>query len=402
MIVLVVNCGSSSIKYQLYEMPEKKVLAKGLVEKVGENGSMLTHRRGGEKFEINQDIPNHKVGIELILKCLTSPETGVLGNVKEISAVGHRVVHGGESYSDAMRIDQDVMTCIEECSDLAPLHNPPNLIGINECRGALPGVPMVAVFDPAFHQTLPRHAFLYALPYEAYEKYRIRKYGFHGTSHAYITHRAATLLGKAVDQVNLVTCHLGNGCSMTAVRGGKSVDTTMGFTPLAGLIMGTRCGDIDPAIIPFLMSKPEYAGKVAEIDKMMNKKSGLLGVSGVSNDMRDLAADAAKNGDASRAQLAIDMFCYRVKSYVGSYMAILGRVDAICFMGGIGENGADVRAASLSNMENYGVLVDSTKNKTMLGGKEGDISPDGSKIKVLVIPTDEEGWIAEETYKLCK
>ncbi|MCD8139627.1 MAG: acetate kinase [Planctomycetaceae bacterium] len=401
MIVLVVNCGSSSIKYQLYEMPEKKVMAKGLAEKVGESGSMLTHRRGDEKFELTQNIPNHKVGIELILSCLTSPEMGVLSNVKEISAVGHRVVHGGESYSDAMRIDQDVMTCIEECSDLAPLHNPPNLIGINECRAALPGVPMVAVFDTAFHQTLPRAAYLYPLPYEAYEKYRIRKYGFHGTSHAYITHRAAAILGKPVDQVNLVTCHLGNGCSMAAVRGGKSVDTTMGFTPLAGLMMGTRCGDIDPAIIPYLLSKPEYANKVAEIDKMMNKKSGLLGISGVSNDMRDLGDDAAKSGPDSRSKLAIDMFCYRVKHYVGAYMAILGRVDAICFMGGIGENGADVRAECLSNMENFGVLVDTEKNKT-LRGKEGDISTDGSKIKILVIPTDEEGFIAEETYNLCK
>ena len=401
MIVLVVNCGSSSIKYQLYNMPEKTVLAKGLAEKVGENNSLLTHRKGDEKFEIAKPIPNHKVGIELILSCLTDAKMGVLSNVKEISAVGHRVVHGGEAYSDAMRIDQDVLTCIEECSDLAPLHNPPNLIGINECRAALPGVPMVAVFDTAFHQTLPRQAYLYALPYEAYEKYRIRKYGFHGTSHAYITHRAAAVLGKPVNDLNIITCHLGNGCSMAAVKGGKSVDTTMGFTPLAGLVMGTRSGDIDPAIIPFLANKPEYA-KLADIDKMLNKQSGLLGISGVSNDMRDLAADAAKNGADSRSQLAIDMFCYRVKFFVGAYMAILGRVDAICFMGGIGENGVDVRAGSLANLENFGVSIDPAKNKAMMLGKEGDISVDGSKVKVLVIPTDEEGWIAEETFKLCK
>lgn len=401
MIVLVINCGSSSIKYQLYKMPEKTVLAKGLAEKVGENGSMLTHRRGEEKFEISQPIPNHKVGIELILSCLASPDKGVLSNVKEISAVGHRVVHGGESYSDAMRIDQDVISCIEECSDLAPLHNPPNLIGINECRNALPGVPMVAVFDTAFHQTLPREAFLYPLPYDAYERYRIRKYGFHGTSHAYITHRAASLLKKPVSDLNLITCHLGNGCSMTAVRGGKSVDTTMGFTPLAGLMMGTRCGDIDPAIIPYLVSKPEYS-KVSDVDKMMNKQSGLLGISGVSNDMRDLEAEAAKGGKDSRAQLALDMFCYRVKFYLGAYMAILGRVDGICFMGGIGENGAAVRQNCLANMENYGIAVDREKNGQMIRGKEGEISMDGSKVKVLVIPTDEEGWIAEETYKHCK
>ncbi len=401
MIVLVVNCGSSSIKYQLYNMPEKKVLAKGLAEKIGEATSLLTHRRGGEKFEIAKPIANHKVGIEMILACLTDAKTGVLANVKEISAVGHRVVHGGEAYSDAMRIDQDVLSCIEECSDLAPLHNPPNLIGINECRAALPGVPMVAVFDTAFHQTLPRHAYLYALPYEMYEKYRVRKYGFHGTSHAYITHRAAQLLEKPVSETNIITCHLGNGCSMAAVKNGKSVDTTMGFTPLAGLVMGTRSGDIDPAIIPFLVNKPEYA-KIADIDKMLNKKSGLLGVSGVSNDMRDLAADAGKSGPDSRSQLAIDMFCYRVKSYVGAYMAVLGRVDAVCFMGGIGENGSAVRAGCLSNLENYGISIDEEKNRATMLGKEGDISSAGAKVKVLVIPTDEEGWIAEETFNLCK
>ncbi len=401
MIVLVVNCGSSSIKYQLYNMPEKKVLAKGLAEKVGEATSLLTHRKGDEKFEFAEPLANHKVGIEKILACLTDPKTGVLANVKEISAVGHRVVHGGEAYSDAMRIDQDVLSCIEECSDLAPLHNPPNLIGINECRAALPGVPMVAVFDTAFHQTLPRQAYLYALPYEMYEKYRVRKYGFHGTSHAYITHRAAAILGKPVAETNIITCHLGNGCSMAAVKNGKSIDTTMGFTPLAGLVMGTRSGDIDPAIIPFLVNKPEYS-KVSDIDKMLNKKSGLLGVSGVSNDMRDLAADAAKNGADSRSQLAIDMFCYRVKSFVGAYMAVLGRVDAVCFMGGIGENGYAVRAGSLSNLENYGISIDAEKNKATMLGKEGDISSAGSKVKVLVIPTDEEGWIAEETYTLCK
>ncbi len=397
MIVLVINCGSSSIKYQVYEMPAKKVLAKGLVEKVGEETSLLTHRKGEQKFEISQPIPNHKVGIELLLGCLVDKEKGVLANVKDISAVGHRVVHGGERYSEAVRIDQDVITCIEECSDLAPLHNPPNLIGIQECRNALPGVPMVAVFDTAFHQTLPKQAFLYPLPYEAYEKYRIRRYGFHGTSHAYITHRASAILGKPVEQVNLITCHLGNGCSMTAVKNGKSVETSMGFTPLAGLMMGTRSGDIDPAIIPYLMSKPEYA-KVSEVDKMLNKKSGLLGISGVSNDMRNLQAEADKGND--RAQLAIDMFCYRVKCYVGQYMAVLGRVDAICFMGGIGENGPVIRAKSLANLENFGVVVDQDKNNATRG--EGDVSMAGSKVKVLVIPTDEEGWIAEETYTHCK
>ncbi len=400
MIVLVINCGSSSIKYQLYHMPEKKVLAKGLAEKVGDSDSILTHRRGEEKFVLEKAIPNHKVGIELVLSCLTSKEMGVIASPHEISAVGHRVVHGGENYSDAMRIDPSVLSCIEQCSELAPLHNPPNLIGINECRAALPGVPMAAVFDTAFHQTLPKRAFLYPLPYETYEKYRIRKYGFHGTSHAYVTHRAATILGKPVDEVNLVTCHLGNGCSITAVRGGKSVDTTMGFTPLAGLMMGTRSGDIDPAIIPYLNSKPEYS-KISEIDKLLNKKSGLLGISGVSNDMRALHAEAEKAGKDSRAKLALDMFCYRVKFFIGAYMAILGRVDAVCFMGGIGENDAWVRASSLSGMENMGVVMDLEKNKVSRG-KEEDLSIVGSKVKILVVPTDEEGWIAEETYNLCK
>jgi acetate kinase len=298
-----------------------------------------------------------------------------------------------------MRIDQDVISCIEDCAELAPLHNPPNLIGINECRNALPGVPMVAVFDTAFHQTLPREAFLYPLPYDVYEKYRIRRYGFHGTSHAYVTHRAAALLNKPVDDLNIVTCHLGNGSSMAAVRGGKSVDTSMGFTPLAGLMMGTRCGDIDPAIIPYLLSKPEYR-EYAVVDRMMNKKSGLLGISGLSNDMRDLETDAAKNGKDSRSRLAIDMFCYRIKAYIGSYMAILGRVDAICFMGGIGENGDAVRAKCVAGLENFGVLIDPDKNRGMR--REGEISSAVSKVKLLVVPTDEEGWIAEETYALCK
>lgn len=401
MIILVINCGSSSIKYQLYDMPSKKVLAKGLAEKVGDEKSLLTHRRGEEKFEIAKHMPNHKTGIELILSCLVDPKKGVLSDVRQIGAVGHRVVHGGERYSNAMRIDQDVITCIEECCDLAPLHNPPNLIGIQECRNALPGVPMVAVFDTAFHQTLPREAFLYPLPYEIYERYRIRKYGFHGTSHAYITHRASELLKKPASELNLITCHLGNGCSMTAVRNGKSIDTTMGFTPLAGLMMGTRTGDIDPAIVPYLMSKPEYA-KIPEVDRLLNKKSGLLGISGVSNDMRNLEAEAAKGGADSRSQLAIDMFAYRVRAFIGQYMAVLGRVDALCFMGGIGENGPIVREKSVANLEHYGIIMDLEKNREMIRGKEGDISLAGSKSRIMVIPTDEEGWIAEETFTLCK
>ncbi|MDR1534249.1 MAG: acetate kinase [Planctomycetota bacterium] len=401
MIVLIVNCGSSSIKYQLYDMPGRKVLAKGLLERIGEGASALTHRRGEEKFEIARPIPDHKTGLSLILSCLADPGRGVLKNVREISAVGHRVVHGGERYSNAMRIDQDVIGCIGDCCDLAPLHNPPNLVGIQECTLALPGVPMVAVFDTAFHQTLPREAYLYGLPYEIYERYRIRKYGFHGTSHAYVTNRAAKLLGKPEAEVNLITCHLGNGSSMAAVRNGKSVDTSMGFTPLAGLVMGTRSGDLDPAIIPYLNSKQEYS-RVADIDRMLNKKSGLLGISGISNDMRTLGDEAAKAGASSRPQLAINIFCYRIKAFLGQYMAILGRVDAVCFMGGIGENSAAVREQCLAGLENFGIAIDLQKNRNFPRGEECDISEAASRTRVLVIPTDEEGWIAEETYKLCK
>ncbi|MDR1520233.1 MAG: acetate kinase [Planctomycetota bacterium] len=401
MVILIINCGSSSIKYQLYDMPGKTVMAKGLVERIGEAASALIHRRGEEKFEINQSIPNHKTGIELILSCLVSPDKGVLKNVNQISAIGHRVVHGGERYSNAMRIDGDVIACIEECCDLAPLHNPPNLVGINECLAALPGVPMVAVFDTAFHQTLPREAYLYGLPYEIYERYRIRKYGFHGTSHAYVTYRAAVLLGKPASEINIITCHLGNGSSMAAVKNGKSVDTSMGFTPLAGLVMGTRSGDIDPAIIPYLMSKQEYS-KLSDIDQLLNKKSGLLGVSGVSNDMRNLQEAAARGGPSSRAQLAIDIFCHRIKGFVGQYLAILGRVDAVCFMGGIGENGVAVRGQCLAGLENFGIAVDPDKNRNFPRGQECDISRNGSPTRVFVIPTDEEGWIAEETHKLCQ
>lgn len=399
MIVLVINCGSSSIKYQLYDMPSKKVLAKGLCEKIGDADSSLTHKRGDEKFEIKEPMPTHKEGVALVLKTLTAPNTGVIGSVSEIKAVGHRIVHGGEKYSKAVLIDANVTKAIEECCELAPLHNPPNLIGINECKAALPGVPMAAVFDTAFHQSLPKEAYLYPLPYEMYEKYRIRRYGFHGTSHAFVTEEAAKMLGKPVDQINIITCHLGNGSSMACVRNGKSVDTTMGFTPLAGVMMGTRCGDIDPAIIPFLMSKPEYA-KVADVDKLMNKKSGLLGISGVSNDLRNLQEAAAKG--CERSQLAIDMFCYRVKSFVGAYMAQLGRVDAVCFMGGIGENGVAVRERILAGLENFGIVMDTAKNADMIRGKAGDVAAAGSKTRILVIPTDEEGRIASETFDLVK
>ncbi|MBN2712691.1 MAG: acetate kinase [Planctomycetes bacterium] len=399
MIVLVINCGSSSIKYQLYDMPSKKVLAKGLVEKIGEQISGLSHKYDGKKHEVELSIPNHKAGMEVILKTLTDGEVGVIKEISEIGAVGHRVVHGGEKYSGSVLIDDSVIKCIEDFCDLAPLHNPPNLTGIREAQAALPGVPMVAVFDTAFHQTIPAKAYLYALPYELYEKYRVRKYGFHGTSHAYITHRMAEVLGKPVDETNIITCHLGNGASMAAVENGKCIDTTMGMTPLPGLVMGTRCGDIDPAIIFYLLGKEEFKD-YRDIDKILNKKSGLLGISEFSNDQRDLEEKAEKEGPESRAQLALDIFAYRVSFYIGAYMGIMKHVDAIVFTGGIGENGSIARSASCKPLANVGVELDEAKNNETIRGKEGEISTASSKTKVFVIPTDEEGWIASETFDL--
>lgn len=400
MLVLVINCGSSSIKYQLFEMPAKTVLAKGVVEKIGHKDSSLTHKVDRQKHEIVQAIANHQAGVELILRTLADPEIGVMSDIHDIGAVGHRVVHGGEEYSASVVIGEKVKHCIEKFADLAPLHNPPNLTGIHAVEAALPGVPNVAVFDTAFHQTIPAKAYLYALPYELYEKYGVRKYGFHGTSHAYVLNQAAKMLGQAVEETSVITCHLGNGASMAAIENGKCVDTTMGMTPLAGLVMGTRCGDIDPAIIFYLLGKEEF-NDYHDIDKMMNKKSGLLGVSGVSNDMRDLLAAAEKEGPKSRPQMALDMFCYRLGFYLGAYMAILDKVDAIVFTGGIGENGPDEREGAVHYLHNLDVYLDSEKNKSTIRGKSGDIASDNSKSRVLVIPTDEEGWIASETHRLC-
>ncbi len=397
MLVLVVNCGSSSIKYQLFRMPEREVLAKGLVERIGEEGSRLKHEAGGEKHAVEQAVADHKAGMQLITNTLTDPSVGVIGSLDEIGAVGHRVVHGGETYSGSVLIDEDVIHCIEDYADLAPLHNPPNLTGIREARAVLPKAPMVAVFDTAFHQTLPKHAYLYALPYAFYEKYRIRRYGFHGTSHAYVTRRAAEMLGKPESEVNLITVHLGNGCSMAAVKNGQSVDTSMGLTPLEGLVMGTRCGDIDPAIFFYLLSRPEY-DSYQEVDRVLNKQSGLLGVSGISNDMRTLE-EKEEEGD-ERARLAIDIFAYRIRKYVGAYMAVLGRTDAICFMGGIGENGPIERGRALEGLEQLGIALDPEKNDATIRGTEGDIATPESHVRVLVVPTDEEGWIARETYEI--
>ncbi len=399
MIVLVINCGSSSIKYQLYKMPEQKVLAKGIIERIGIDGSKLTHKVDDEKHVFEENVPNHEIGMGLILKTLTDPSVGVLKDITEIKAVGHRVVHGGEKYSGSVIIDDDVQKVIEEMSDLAPLHNPPNLTGIRAAQQALPGVPNVAVFDTAFHQSLPREAYLYAIPYELYEKHAIRKYGFHGTSHAYVTRRAAELLDRPLHQVNLVTCHLGNGASICCVKEGKSVDTSMGLTPLAGVSMGTRSGDVDPAIMFFLLKKG-ICKTPEEVDELLNKKSGMLGTSGITSDMRDLEEIAAKEGRDSRAQLALDIFDYRITFYIGAYMAILPSVDAIVFTGGIGENGFLSRSVVCSTLGNLGIDFDEQVNRSMMRGKEGFISKLGSAVKVMVIPTDEEGYIASETFDL--
>ncbi len=397
MKVLVINCGSSSIKYQLFEMPEEKVLAKGLLEKIGEETSPLTHQAKGESFKTKEAIPDHKKGLRFILDVLLDKENGVIGDIKEISAVGHRVVHGGEKFTGSVLITKEVRDTIEEYADLAPLHNPPNLVGIDASMELFPGVPQVACFDTAFHQTIPEEAYIYAVPYELYEKYKIRRYGFHGTSHRYVARRAAGLLGKDKYDVNLITCHLGNGCSITAVKGGKSIDTSMGLTPLEGVAMGTRSGDIDPAITFHLMER--LGMKPEEIDTLLNKKSGLLGVSGVSNDMRDVH-EAAVSGN-KRAALAIDIFSYRIKKYIGAYMAVLGKVDAVVFTGGIGENATFIREKVCTGLEELGISLDIKKNQDARG-KEAFINTENSKVKILVIPTNEEGRIAHDTYEMAK
>lgn len=396
MKVLVVNCGSSSIKYQLINMIDESVLAKGLVERIGLDGSVLTHQpEGKDKVVINADISNHSIGIKLVIDALTDSQHGVISSMKEIAAVGHRVVHGAEKFADSVLITPAVMQALEECIEMAPLHNPPNIMGINACSEIMPGVPQVGVFDTAFHQTMPKQAFLYAIPYEAYEKYGIRKYGFHGTSHKYVSQRAAELMGEQLTNLRVITCHLGNGASIAAIKHGKCIDTSMGFTPLDGLAMGTRCGAIDPAIIPFLMKKENMT--TDEVDSYLNKKSGVLGISGVSSDFRDIedAADAGKE----RSQLALDMFAYRVRKYIGSYVAALGGVDVIVFTAGLGENSISMRDQICNGLEFLGTRVDTDKNNVR--GKAQEISVDGAKVKIFVIPTNEELVIARDTRAIC-
>lgn len=399
MIVLVINCGSSSIKYQLYDMPEKKVLAKGIVERIGLEKGLLTHKVGDGKNTFEREIPDHKVGMRLILETLVNPEYGVIKDIQEIKAVGHRVVHGGECYSGSVLINEEVINGIEEVSPLAPLHNPANLTGIRAAAAALPGVPMVAVFDTAFHQSIPEHAYLYPLPYNLYKEHKIRKYGFHGTSHHYVTRRTAYLLGIPEHTINLIVCHLGNGGSITAVQNGRSIDTTMGMTPLAGIMMGTRCGDVDPAIVFYLLDQG-ICKDYKDVDTLFNKKSGILGISEKTSDMRDIEDAAEKEGPRSRAQLVLDMFSYHVSLYIGAYMAVLPRVDAIAFTGGIGENGPVIRWGATRNLGHMGIHLDPIKNKETWRGKEGEISSPASKVKVMVVPTDEEGFIASDTYRL--
>ena len=394
MKVLVVNCGSSSLKYQLIDMQDEKVMAKGLVERIGMTGSTLTHKVNGEKFVTEQAIRNHKVAIQLVLKALVDKEHGVIKDMAEISAVGHRVLHGGKKYASSVLIDENVMKAIEECIPLGPLHNPANIMGIDACKKLMPSTPMVAVFDTAFHQTMPDYAYTYAIPYDLSQKYDIRKYGFHGTSHRFVSIEAAKLLKKDPKDLKLITCHLGNGASICAVNQGKAVDTSMGLTPLAGLVMGTRCGDIDPAIIPFVMKRTGMS--VDEMDTLMNKKSGILGVSGVSSDFRDV--EEAANSGNDRAKLALNMYYHKVKSFIGAYVAVLNGADAIIFTAGLGENSATSRSAICKGLSYFGIKIDEEKNKKR--GEALEISTPDSKIKVLVIPTNEELMIARDTKEI--
>jgi acetate kinase len=394
MKVLVFNCGSSSIKYKLYEMPQAVVVSAGSVTRIGEEMSDALQKTGSKEIRISRKIANHAEGMGAMSAMLTDPEKGAIRSMAEISACGHRVVHGGEKFTGSVRIDPQLIKIIEEYSELAPLHNPPNLVGIREAQKMFGGVPQVACFDTAFHTTMPEVAYLYALPYAMYEKHKIRKYGFHGTSHRYVARRAAEILNKGKYDVNLITCHLGNGCSMAAVKNGLSVDTSMGLTPLEGLVMGTRTGDFDPAIIFHLVRKG-YAPE--ELDALFNKKAGLLGVSGISNDVRNLEEKAAAGSE--KARLALDVFAYRIKKYIGSYLAVLNGCDGIVFTGGIGENGIQMRRRIVSGMEGLGIKLDSQKNEKAVR-REAEIQAADSAVRILVIPTDEETAIAKDTFAL--
>lgn len=396
MKVLVLNCGSSSLKYQLIDMENEEVLCKGLVERIGIDGSILKHEKEGldGKHVVEQPMKDHKDAIGHVLSAVVDPTVGAVKEMKEIDAVGHRIVHGGEKFASSAVLTDEVIAAIKDCSDLAPLHNPANLMGVEACKAILPDVPMVGVFDTAFHQTMPEKSFMYGLPHELYKKHGVRRYGFHGTSHLYVSQKAAEMLGKKPEDLKIITCHLGNGASITAVDGGKSVDTSMGLTPLEGLIMGTRCGDIDPAIIPFVMKKE---GLDADgVDKLMNKESGVYGMTGISSDFRDIE-DAAAEGN-QLAINALNAYAQRVKKYIGAYAAEMNGVDAIVFTAGLGENGIGMREMICADMDFMGIKLDPEKNDVR--GKDRVISSDDSRVKILLIPTNEELMIARDTLRL--
>ena len=395
MKILVLNCGSSSLKYQLIDSDTEGVLAKGLCERIGIEGSKLKHQPAGKDDVIFNDyMEDHTVAVKMVIDALLDSNHGVVSSAREINAVGHRVVHGGEYFANSVIITPEVKAAIEKCTDLAPLHNPANLIGIDACEKIMPGVPQVAVFDTAFHQTMPERAYLYALPYEYYEKYKIRRYGFHGTSHRFVSEEAAKMINRPLEESKIITCHLGNGGSICAVRNGKSIDTSMGFTPLEGLVMGTRAGDVDAAVITFLMEKENLTP--GEMDTILNKKSGVLGISGVSSDFRDI--EGARDEGNVRAEAALDIFAYRVAKYIGEYAAAMNGVDAIVFTAGLGENSGSTRRLICDYLSFLGVHIDSYNNS--LRGKALEISAPDSRIRVLVIPTNEELVIARDTKEL--
>lgn len=398
MKVLVINCGSSSLKYQLIDMSNENVLAQGLVERIGIDGVLTQKVEGREKYIVETTLEDHKMAIDLVLKTLVDKDNGVINSMDEINSVGHRVVHGGEKYSNSVVINEEVMKNLEDLVSLAPLHNPANITGIKACMALMINTPMVAVFDTAFHQTMPQKAFIYPVPYEYYEEDHIRRYGFHGTSHKYVAEKAAEFMEKDIENIKTVTCHLGNGVSVTAVDGGKSVDTTMGFTPLDGIIMGSRSGSIDPAIVTYLMNEKGYS--IKEMDDILNKKSGVLGISGVGTDFRDIRN--AANAGNKRAVLVMELYGYQIKKQIGAYAAVMGGIDAIVFTAGIGEHAPEIREKALRNMEFLGIKIEFYKNNNQDIGEGMEISTIDSDVKVFVIPTNEELMIAKETLDLTK
>lgn len=395
MKILVINSGSSSLKYQLFNMKDESVLAKGIIHRIGIDNSYLEYEYGiDQELTIEKNIDDHKSGIQLLLDTILDKEYGVINNIEEIEAIGHRIVHGGEEFASSILIKDSDLSKIEKVSDLAPLHNPANIMGIKVFNELMPDKPQVGVFDTAFHQTMPKKSYLYALPYSYYQDYAVRRYGFHGTSHSYVARRAAEMLNEDLSEIKLISCHLGNGGSLAAVKNGKSIDTSMGMTPLEGLVMGSRCGDIDPAIVPFISEKEKL--NIKQIDNILNKKSGLLGVSGISSDFRDVE-EAAKNGN-ERAETAVELFNYRVKKYIGAYSAAMSGVDVIVFTAGIGENSISARNEILAGLEYLGIEIDENRNNCR--GQEQIISKPSSEVKVLVIPTNEELVIARDTVEL--